>query len=270
MAKILKSTDENISMCGELIRKGELVAFPTETVYGLGANALDFNSVLKIYETKQRPLTDPVIVHVDTLEKSFDLINPTQIEMEIYKFLADQFWPGPLTMVLRKSDKIHIDMTAKTGFVGIRIPNHKTALQFIRESDRPIAAPSANVFNHVSPTTASHVFNDFFDKLNGGITFVFVFINFYDHFLQVSRAFFHFDIDNGLFTNFDFLIFETYERKNQNIGFLNVDFERTCYVRQDAFGRAFYDDVNTDERLAIRICDDTRNGLINYDCGNSR
>ena len=163
-ANILSANGENISKCGELIRKGKLVAFPTETVYGLGANALDFDSVLKIYETKQRPLTDPVIVHVANIESSFDLINPSEKERKIYEYLASEFWPGPLTLVMKKSDRIHIDMTAKTGYVGIRIPDHEIALNLIRSSGCPIAAPSANMFNHVSPTTAIHVFNDFFDK----------------------------------------------------------------------------------------------------------
>lgn len=163
-AIILKINDENIQKCGKLISEGKLVAFPTETVYGLGANALDFNAVLKIYETKQRPLTDPVIVHVADIESSYPLINLTPKELSIFKFLGKTFWPGPLTLVVRHSDSIHPGLAANTGFVGIRIPDHKLALALIKESKVPIAAPSANMFNHISPTTAAHVFNDFFDK----------------------------------------------------------------------------------------------------------
>lgn len=163
-AIILKSSPENISKCGNLLQKGQLVAFPTETVYGLGANALDHSAVLKIYQTKQRPLTDPVIVHVANLSESLPLINPTPKELAIYTFLAETFWPGPLTLVVRHSSLIHPDLAAQTGFVGIRIPDHPLALALIKASKVPIAAPSANMFNHVSPTTAAHVFNDFFDK----------------------------------------------------------------------------------------------------------
>lgn len=163
-AVILKSTPDNVAESGKLIAAGQLVAFPTETVYGLGANALDFGAVLRIYETKQRPLSDPVIVHVSTFESSLPLIKPSDKELQIYRYLAETFWPGPLTLVVRHSELIHPSMAANTGFVGIRLPNHKLATQLITAAGVPIAAPSANMFNHVSPTTAAHVFNDFFDK----------------------------------------------------------------------------------------------------------
>ncbi len=163
-AVILKSTPQSVAECGKLLAAGKLVAFPTETVYGLGANALDFGAVLRIYETKQRPLSDPVIVHVSTFESSLPLIKPSDKELQIYRYLAETFWPGPLTLVVRHSELIHPSMAANSGYVGIRLPNHSLATQLIAAAGVPIAAPSANMFNHVSPTTAAHVFNDFFDK----------------------------------------------------------------------------------------------------------
>lgn len=162
--RILKATDENIGKCAQLIREGQLVAFPTETVYGLGAHALDSEAVLKIFETKSRPLTDPLIVHITSLEEAYPLIEGSEKEMEMFKKLAAHFWPGPLTMIMKASKLIPPIITANTGFIGIRIPQHELALRFLKVCKVPVAAPSANLFNHVSPTTAAHVFNDFFDK----------------------------------------------------------------------------------------------------------
>ncbi len=161
--KILELSQENLKVCGEKIRQGKLVAFPTETVYGLGANAFDKEACLNIYKTKKRPLSDPLIVHIAEKNDIFELVRFKEKEKEIYECLASKFWPGPLTMIFEKSDKIPMELTAGTGFIGIRNPDHKTALNLIKISKRPIAAPSANLFNHVSPTTAKHVFNDFFD-----------------------------------------------------------------------------------------------------------
>ena len=163
-SQILKVSEENYKICGELIRKGKLVAFPTETVYGLGANALDKEACLNIYKTKGRPLTDPLIVHISKKTQIEELVYFTEKQKKLFNILSKNFWPGPLTMIFKAKPIIPKELTAGTGFIGIRLPNHKTALKFIEISKRPIAGPSANLFNHVSPTTAKHVFNDFFDK----------------------------------------------------------------------------------------------------------
>lgn len=160
---IMDASSENLDLCAKRIREGKLVAFPTETVYGLGANALDGDAVLSIYEAKKRPKTDPLIVHVTSLLEMEPLVCMTDKQRVIVSHLADKFWPGPLTMILKASEIIPPEITANTGFVGIRIPNHKTAIEFIKASGVPIAAPSANLFNHVSPTSATHVYEDFKD-----------------------------------------------------------------------------------------------------------
>jgi L-threonylcarbamoyladenylate synthase len=138
----------------ELIRAGELVAFPTETVYGLGANALDPAAIDKIYAAKGRPATSPLIVHVDSVEMARGLVRewPPRAEM-----LARRFWPGPLTLVLPKLPHVPDRLTAGLPTVGVRMPANEIALALIREAGVPIAAPSANRFTELSPTTAEHV-----------------------------------------------------------------------------------------------------------------
>jgi L-threonylcarbamoyladenylate synthase len=138
----------------ELIRAGELVAFPTETVYGLGANALDPAAIEKIYAAKGRPPESPLIVHVCSIEMARSLVRewPERAEK-----LAREFWPGPLTLVLPKQPHVPDRLTAGLDTVGIRMPAHPLALELIRESGVPIAAPSANRFTELSPTTAQHV-----------------------------------------------------------------------------------------------------------------
>lgn len=117
-----------------------------------------------IFSTKRRPLTDPVIVHVDKKEDGLEFVDISANVASLYNFLADTFWPGPLTMILRANfSKISRVITANTDFVGIRCPNHALARELIRAAGKPIAAPSANLFAHVSPTNAVHVFNDFYD-----------------------------------------------------------------------------------------------------------
>jgi L-threonylcarbamoyladenylate synthase len=138
----------------ERIRSGELVAFPTETVYGLGANALDAQAVAKIYALKQRPATSPLIVHVASIEMAKSLVREWPPEADR---LAKQYWPGPLTLVLPKAETIPDIVTAGLATVGIRMPRHPIALELIREAGVPIAAPSANKFTGLSPTTAQHV-----------------------------------------------------------------------------------------------------------------
>lgn len=161
-------TSEELRRAAQLIRDGELVAFPTETVYGLGANALDARAVRRIYELKRRPATSPLIVHVDSIAMARTLVAewPEQAAE-----LTARYWPGPLTIVLPKQSLIPGDVTAGLNTVGIRMPAHPVALALIRESELPIAAPSANRFTQLSPTTAQHVRDAFEESvmvLDGG------------------------------------------------------------------------------------------------------
>ena len=158
----------SIEEAAERIRAGELVAFPTETVYGLGANALDAAAVAKIYELKGRPPTSPLIVHVASIEMARTLVSEWPPEAEQ---LARKYWPGPLTLVLPKTSAIPDIVTAGLATVGIRIPNHPLALALLRQAGVPVAAPSANRFTSLSPTTAEHVreaFGDTVPVLDGG------------------------------------------------------------------------------------------------------
>jgi L-threonylcarbamoyladenylate synthase len=158
-----------IQKAARIIQEGGLVAFPTETVYGLGADALNPYAVAAIFEVKNRPQFDPLIVHVGDLR---------QAEILVQKFppqalkLAEKFWPGPLTLVLPKTSRVPDIVTSALPTVAIRIPNHPLALELIRESARPLAAPSANLFGQVSPTTAEHVRKSLGEKvaliLDGG------------------------------------------------------------------------------------------------------
>jgi L-threonylcarbamoyladenylate synthase len=147
-------SSRQIKTAAELIRQGGLVAFPTETVYGLGANALDPAAVARIYEAKGRPATSPLIVHVDSIEMARELAAEWPGAAET---LARRYWPGPLTLVLRKQPGVPDMVTAGLDTVGLRVPAHPVALALIREAELPIAAPSANRFTGLSPTTAAHV-----------------------------------------------------------------------------------------------------------------
>jgi len=150
------------------IRAGELVAFPTETVYGLGANALDPAAVAKIYAVKGRPAVSPLIVHVASVHMACSLVEQWPREAEA---LAQAYWPGPLTIVLPKKAIVPDIVTAGLPTVGVRMPDHSLALALIREAGVPLAAPSANRFTGLSPTTADHVreiFGDAIPVLDGG------------------------------------------------------------------------------------------------------
>jgi len=147
-------TDEQIGEAVERLRNGELVAFPTETVYGLGANALDSIAVSRIFAAKGRPRTSPLIVHVSSIEMARELATEWP---EIAQKLAERFWPGPLTLVVKKKPNIPDIVTAGLPTVGLRIPAHPVALALLREAGIPVAAPSANRFTQLSPTTAEHV-----------------------------------------------------------------------------------------------------------------
>jgi len=157
MTKLLLSDPQSIAEAAESIRSGGLVAFPTETVYGLGVNAMDAAAVKKVFSAKGRPSADPLIVHISKL---------SEIERVVSSFspaaqsLADAFWPGPLTLILPKQPEVPELVTSKLKTVAVRIPNHPVALALIEAAGTPIAAPSANRFGHTSPTTASHVFQD--------------------------------------------------------------------------------------------------------------
>ena len=161
-------TSLSISEAAEIIRKGGLVAFPTETVYGLGANALDPAAVQKIFEMKGRPETSPLIVHVASVEMAREIVADWP---PLAEELARQWWPGPLTLVLPKLSRIPDNVTAGLSTVGVRMPNHPIALALIEEAGVPVAAPSANRFTGLSPTTPDHVrvaFGDAVPVLEGG------------------------------------------------------------------------------------------------------
>jgi L-threonylcarbamoyladenylate synthase len=162
--RILPYSPEALQECAQLLRDGKLVGMPTETVYGLGANALDEAACKSIFTTKGRPLTDPLIVHVHSVEQALGLADSSATEvLQIFKILASKFWPGPLTLVVRANlEQVPMMITAETGFVGLRMPSSELALALLKESGVPIAAPSANKFGHVSPSKAEHVYNDFY------------------------------------------------------------------------------------------------------------
>ena len=166
--KIVKIEPGNINWsqlqeAGQAIREGKLVAFPTETVYGLGADALNDNAVLKIFKAKGRPFNDPLIVHIACLEEAVDLVGEFPA---IARKLGQLFWPGPLTIVMKKSGNVSSLVTSGLETVAVRVPNHPVAQGLIREAQRPIAAPSANLFTHTSPTNAQHVITDLLGRVD--------------------------------------------------------------------------------------------------------
>ena len=157
--KVLKIDSADIDKdamkeAADLIREGELVAFPTETVYGLGADALHPEASKKIYAAKGRPSDNPLIVHISKFE---DLVRIAKEVPSEAKKLSDAFWPGPLTMIVQKNDKVPYETTGGMDTVAIRMPNHPIALELIEQSGCLIAAPSANTSGKPSPTEASHV-----------------------------------------------------------------------------------------------------------------
>ncbi len=160
----------SIKEAARILQEGGLVAFPTETVYGLGANALDASAVAKIYELKGRPETSPLIVHASSIEMARTLVADWPREAEE---LAQRWWPGPLTLVLPKAPQIPNIVTAGLFTVGVRVPAHPVALELIEACGLPLAGPSANRFKGLSPTTAGHViaaFGGLIPVLDGGPT----------------------------------------------------------------------------------------------------
>jgi len=123
-AKILEPTDDNIRICAENIKNGELVGIPTETVYGLAASALNPEAIQKIFSYKGRPHSDPIIIHVSSVKMSMDLLDIDSDTLALYEYLAAEYWPGPLTIILKNSNKVDRILNANTGFIGIRIPNN--------------------------------------------------------------------------------------------------------------------------------------------------
>lgn len=158
-----------IDQAAARLRAGELVAFPTETVYGLGANALDAEAVARIYAAKGRPAWNPVIAHVPDVAAARALSRDWP---ESAERLAQAFWPGPLTLVVPKAAQVPAEATAGLDAVGVRVPAHPVALALLRAAGVPVAAPSANRFTQVSPTTAAHVVQSLGDRvplvLDGG------------------------------------------------------------------------------------------------------
>jgi L-threonylcarbamoyladenylate synthase len=162
---------KDLARAAAILRANGTVAFPTETVYGLGANALSHAAVEKIFLAKQRPHWDPLIVHIADRSQ---VPRITQNLPPTAEALMEAFWPGPLTLLLPKTDAIPAIVTAGRPLVGVRIPNHPVAQALLREAGIPIAAPSANTFGHTSPTTAAHVLADLDGRidaiLDGGPT----------------------------------------------------------------------------------------------------
>ncbi|HZJ78474.1 MAG TPA: L-threonylcarbamoyladenylate synthase [Clostridia bacterium] len=159
---ILNSDNHGIETAAKILNDGGLVGIPTETVYGLAANALDGKAVSKIFKAKGRPQDNPLIVHISDFEQIFPLVR--YVPLKAFA-LAKAFWPGPLTIICKKSDLVPEQVSAGLDTVAIRIPSHPIARQIIQKAAIPLAAPSANLSGSPSPTTAQHVFND----LNGKI-----------------------------------------------------------------------------------------------------
>jgi L-threonylcarbamoyladenylate synthase len=164
------SGPEGVERAAELLRTGGTVAFPTETVYGLGANALDSAAVARIFAAKERPGWDPVIVHVSD-RAMLERVAVVSTKAEV---LMTTFWPGPLTLLLPRTAAVPDSVTAGRALVGVRMPGHAVALELIAAAGVPVAAPSANRFGGISPTTAAHVLEDLDGRidavLDGGAT----------------------------------------------------------------------------------------------------
>jgi L-threonylcarbamoyladenylate synthase len=163
-AQILPAVDpESVGRAADILRSGGLVAFPTETVYGLGGLGLSNASLERIFAAKGRPYSDPLILHAADAEQAWGVTEEITPQA---RALAARFWPGPLTLVLRRADAVPLRATAGRDSVAVRVPAHPVALALLREVAAPLAAPSANRFGHVSPTTAEHVLADLDDAID--------------------------------------------------------------------------------------------------------
>ncbi len=155
--KVLKPSDESIALAAEIFRAGGLVGIPTETVYGLGANAFDEKAALSIFAAKERPADNPLIVHIHDRAQLADIVADIP---ENARRLMDAFWPGPLTIILPRKATVPDELTAKLDTVAVRMPSHPVAMALLKACNLPIAAPSANRSGKPSPTSAKHVFDD--------------------------------------------------------------------------------------------------------------
>ncbi len=151
-----------LSYCAQVIRNGGLIAFPTETVYGLGACIYIEKAVKRIYLVKNRPMDNPLIIHIANLNQLYEVVREVP---RLALKLIENAWPGPLTLIFKKSDKVPYIVTGGLETVAVRMPAHPVALKLIELSDCPIAAPSANLAGKPSPTNARHVINDLYDKI---------------------------------------------------------------------------------------------------------
>lgn len=165
--RVLKTNKEDyntsLNCASQIIKAGGIVAFPTETVYGLGANALDKKAINKIYKAKGRPSDNPLIVHIENIKQLNEL---TTEVTEQCKKLIKAFWPGPLTMVFKKSKQVPEIVTGGLDTVAVRMPQNKVALELIKRSGVPLAAPSANISGKPSPTKAEHVIEDLMGRVD--------------------------------------------------------------------------------------------------------
>jgi L-threonylcarbamoyladenylate synthase len=178
--KVLCKTEQllaetsGVARAAKILRDGGTVAFPTETVYGLGANALDAVAVAKIFEAKQRPGWDPLIVHVSDREMLARVASVPASMADRVERLMEAFWPGPLTLLLPRTDAVPDAVTSGRPLVGVRMPEHPLAIELIKAAGVPVAAPSANRFGRTSPTRAAHVLEDLDGRidavLDGGAT----------------------------------------------------------------------------------------------------
>jgi L-threonylcarbamoyladenylate synthase len=160
-AEIVAANDPDaVQRASEWIRRGEPIAIPTETVYGLAADALSAAAVAKIFAIKERPFFDPLIVHFSDSKWMKELARPDPGDSRLIEKLIERFWPGPLTLLLPKSESVLDLVTAELPTVALRMPSHPVFRAIMRASDRPLAAPSANRFGRVSPSTAEHVFDE--------------------------------------------------------------------------------------------------------------
>lgn len=165
---LLKDNEKDINKAAEILRDGGLVGLPTETVYGLAANALNGKAVAKIFEAKGRPMDNPLIVHISDFGDIIKHRLVNRIPKMLFS-LADRFWPGPLTVIMEKSDIIPDEVSAGLSTVAIRFPSHPVAQRVIKAAGVPLAAPSANLSGSPSPTTAKHVMNDLGGKIDAVI-----------------------------------------------------------------------------------------------------
>ncbi len=157
---LFASDPADVTQAAAILQRGGLVAFPTETVYGLGANALSADAVGSIFRAKQRPAWDPLIVHVPSVAEVSGIAGISGELRDRVHALTEAFWPGPLTLLLPRSPAIPDAVTAGRPLVGVRVPGHPGAQALLRAAGLPLAAPSANRFGHTSPTTAQHVLDD--------------------------------------------------------------------------------------------------------------